>query len=260
MPDAKLLETEKVEPMERLPTRRRRQQHRPEFPRSVSEPASTFGPVVADALTHETSGRGTGHSRHPHSQFSASLPASFAQNRETSAITSGDATTDDTFIANEEASETWGHSHQKHSLCDVPCTCKSRHHKHTSYGRVLLFATSLLVVVVVFMGVTRNVEFAKPRTRPSTGRSTANDDLIKRRRSLYNISKPLDLHADGGTNARILEEDRRSDHHFRRKRIFFNAAEKKKMLEAMEKVKAVLERQRMQQRKEEEQEDENSSF
>ena len=66
---------------------------------------------------------------------------------------------------------------------------------------------------------------------------------ISRRVSIYNITKPLNLETDEGTDARILEEDRRNDHHQRRKKIFYNPVQRDKMLEERKKVKALLEKQ-----------------
>ena len=202
--------------MDEPPTRRR--QHRQPLARSASEPASK--------LSVSAGGLGAGRNAQ---QLSASLPASFAQNNDHRRLLA------DALNAEEEVKE--------HLPGRFP-NCRYLHHNVGTCRMSVLSALIAAAAMILWLGGTSVGNIASTHVHESN--SDDGDDgtmPISRRVSIYNITKPLNLETDEGTDARILEEDRRNDHHQRRKKIFYNPVQRDKMLEERKKVKALLEKQ-----------------
>ena len=113
----------------------------------------------------------------------------------------------------------------------------------------VLSALIAAAAMILWLGGTSAVVYIAVSTTHVHVHENNSDDgddvtiTTSRRVSTYNISKPLNLETDEGTDARILEEDRRNDHHQRRKRLFANPVQRDKMIVELEKVKALLEKQ-----------------
>lgn len=205
------------------PTRRR--QHRQPLSRSAPEPASK--------LSVSAGGPGTGAGRNA-PQLSASLPASFAQNTDHRRFLA------DSLDVEQELKE--------HLLGRFP-RCRPLHRNVGTCRMSVLSALIAAAAMILWLGGTSVVVFIAVSTTHVNAHERNSDDgddgtiPTSRRVSIHNISKPLNLETDEGTDARILEEDRRNDHHQRRKRLFANPVQRDKMIEELKKVKALLEKQ-----------------